>query len=62
MHAYDVDPNASEERRPSYGTVAKMYGVPFLPTTFLLDSNRKILLRNPSKEEQGAKLKEIFGY
>lgn len=40
----------------------RQYGVPFLPTTFLIDSNQTILLRNPKKEELDAKLKELFKY
>jgi len=46
----------------AYGSVAKSYGVPHLPTTFLIDSEQKILLRNPTKEELDAKLKELFGH
>ncbi|WP_084696425.1 TlpA disulfide reductase family protein [Maribacter thermophilus] len=45
-----------------YGIVARKYGVPFLPTTFLMDENEKIILRNPSKEALDAKLEELFGY
>ncbi|SFW27486.1 TlpA disulfide reductase family protein [Cellulophaga fucicola] len=55
-HVYDVSENHA------YGPVAKSYGVPHLPTTLLVDSNRKIILRNPSKEELDAKLKEVFGH
>ncbi|WP_298367464.1 TlpA disulfide reductase family protein [uncultured Lutibacter sp.] len=56
IHVFD----ASEKR--AYGPVAKKYGVPHLPTTFLMDSNQKIVLRNPTKEELDAKLKELFGH
>ncbi|WP_193747303.1 hypothetical protein [Algibacter lectus] len=44
------------------GKVARQYGVPFLPTAFLMDDNEKIILRNPKKEELDAKLKELFGH
>lgn len=53
-HVYDVSENHA------YGPVAKSYGVPHLPTTLLVDSNRKIILRNPSKEELDNKLKELL--
>ncbi|MFY0712539.1 AhpC/TSA family protein [Seonamhaeicola sp. NFXS20] len=46
----------------AYGPVAKKYGVPHLPTTFLVDNNNTILLRNPTKEELDSKLKELFGH
>ncbi|MCK0131630.1 AhpC/TSA family protein [Flavobacteriaceae bacterium F08102] len=55
MHLLDASANHQ------WGVVARQYGVPFLPTTFLMDENEKILLRNPSKEELDAKLKELFG-
>ena len=45
-----------------WGRVARQYGVPFLPTTFLMDDNENILLRNPNKEDLDAKLKELFGH
>ncbi|WP_299671864.1 TlpA disulfide reductase family protein [uncultured Polaribacter sp.] len=45
-----------------YGEVAKLYGVPFLPTTFLLDKNRIILGRQLRDNDLDNKLKEIFGY
>ena len=45
-----------------WGKVARQYGVPFLPTAFLMDDNEKIILRNPKKEELDAKLKELFGH
>ncbi|GAA4234608.1 hypothetical protein GCM10022291_14420 [Postechiella marina] len=56
MHLYD----SSDDHQ--WGVVARQYGVPFLPTTFLMDENEKIILRNPSKEELDAKLKEVFGH
>ena len=46
----------------TYGPVAKSYGVPHLPTTFLIDNNNTILLRNPTKDELDTKLKRVFGY
>jgi len=56
IHVYDPSENHA------YGEVAQSYGVPFLPTTFLVDENNVILLRNPSKEELDATLKEVFGH
>ena len=56
LHVFDINPEGRD-----YGPVAKQYGVPFLPTTFLVDANKKIILRNASKEELAAKLKELFG-
>lgn len=44
------------------GKVALKYGATALPTTFLLDENDKIILRNPTKEELDAKLNELLGY
>lgn len=44
------------------GKVALKYGVTGLPTTFLLDENDKIILRNPTKEELDSKLKELLGH
>jgi len=55
LHVYDVTENHE------YGAIAKKYGVPHLPTTFLLDgSTLEILLRDPRKGELDAKLKELF--
>nr|WP_283771777.1 TlpA disulfide reductase family protein [Cellulophaga sp. 20_2_10] len=54
-HVIDNNPGAQ-------GEVAKAFGVPFLPTTFLLDNNRKIIGRNLKEEELDEKLKELFGY
>ena len=48
-------------KRGVLGTVAEKYGVAGLPSVFLIDSERKILLRNPSKDELEAKLKELIG-
>ncbi|WP_111709913.1 TlpA disulfide reductase family protein [Lutibacter citreus] len=56
VHLYDPSENHQ------WGVVARLYGVPFLPTTFLMDENEKIILRNPSKEQLDAKLKEVFGH
>lgn len=56
------DSGENNKGRAPYGPVAKLYGVPFLPTTFLIDENQTILLRNASKEELDAKLKELLGY
>ncbi|MCK0131656.1 AhpC/TSA family protein [Flavobacteriaceae bacterium F08102] len=56
IHVYDTSENHQ------YGEVAKKYGVPFLPTTFLVDEHNTILLRNPSKKDLDAKLKELFGH
>lgn len=55
-HVYDKSENHK------YGPVAKLYGVPFLPTTFLIDSERKIILRNPKGDELNDQLKELYGY
>ena len=60
IHLYDKGEEGS--RKGAYGEVSVLYGVPFLPTTFLMDENEKIILRNPSKEELDVKLKELFGY
>ncbi|GAA3617541.1 TlpA disulfide reductase family protein [Flavivirga amylovorans] len=54
------DASPSKKGRAHYGPVAKNYGVPFLPTTFLVDENQTILLRNPTKEELDAKLVELL--
>lgn len=56
IHTYD----SSDDN--GYGKVAKEYGVPYLPTTFLLDENETIVLRNPTVKELDIKLKELFGY
>ena len=57
---FDISPVTNG--RANYGSVAKKYGVPFLPTTFLIDENQTIILRNASHEELDAKLKELIGY
>ncbi|ADY30269.1 TlpA disulfide reductase family protein [Cellulophaga lytica] len=56
LHVFDVNKKSIGRN----GDVADAYGVPFLPTTYLLDSNLKIILRNPTKEELDTKLKELF--
>ncbi|TGV04880.1 TlpA disulfide reductase family protein [Flavivirga rizhaonensis] len=57
IHAFDV------VKKREYGTVAVQYGVPHLPTTFLIDGgNLEVLLRDPTKEELDNKLKELFGH
>ena len=56
MHLYD----SSTEHE--WGIVARLYGVPFLPTTFLMDADGKIILRNPEKKDLDAKLAELFGH
>lgn len=55
-HVYDVGP------KRGYGKVSTAYGVPFLPTTFLVDSKGTIILRNPTKDELDKKLTELFGH
>ena len=56
MHLYD----SSTEHE--WGIVARLYGVPFLPTTFLMDADGKSILRNPEKKDLDAKLAELFGH
>ena len=56
MHLNDTGANHQ------WGAVARQYGVPFLPTTFLMDENEKIILRNPTKEDLDNKLTELFNY
>ena len=63
MHLNDnggahIDDNGAAQQ----GVVALQYAIPFLPTTFLMDENEKIILRNPSKKELDDKLEELFGY
>ncbi|WP_405291767.1 redoxin domain-containing protein [Algibacter sp. Ld11] len=58
LHVFDTN----EEGKQMYGPVAISYSVPHLPTTFLVDRDLKIILRNPSKEELDTKLKELFGH
>lgn len=62
IHLFDAVDAPTGKGKGAYGKVSVTYGVPFLPTTFLIDSNQKIILRNPRKEELDAKLKELFGY
>ncbi|WP_405291761.1 redoxin domain-containing protein [Algibacter sp. Ld11] len=56
MHLNDTGANHQ------WGVVARQYSVPFLPTTFLMDENEKIILRNPTKEDLDNKLTELFNY
>ncbi|WP_111709914.1 TlpA disulfide reductase family protein [Lutibacter citreus] len=57
IHVFDIAENHQ------YGEIAKKYGVPHLPTTFLIESKTlKIILRDPRKEELDTKLKELFGH
>ncbi len=42
--------------------VAKLYVVPFIPTTFLLDKEGTILAKNLKTDELDKKLEELFGY
>ncbi|MCL5246143.1 AhpC/TSA family protein [Cellulophaga sp. 20_2_10] len=62
IHVFDAVDAPTGKGKGAYGKVSVTYGVPFLPTTFLIDENNKIILRNPSKEELDAKLKELMGY
>ena len=56
LHVFDIS-----NGKGHYGPIATKYGVPYLPTTFLVDADGKIILRNASKEELEAKLKELLG-
>ncbi|MCL5246142.1 AhpC/TSA family protein [Cellulophaga sp. 20_2_10] len=56
IHAFDV------VKKREYGVVATQYNIPHLPTTVLMDSNLKIILRDPSKEVLDNKLKELFDH
>lgn len=60
LHVYDK--NDAGERKNAYGKVAKMYSVPFLPTTFLVDEDGVIVARQPRGKNLDNKLKEVFGY
>lgn len=63
IHVFDGEVNKEGNGKSGpYGEVAVKYGIPFLPSTFLMDENQKIILRNPSKEELDAKLKELYKY
>ncbi|GAA3594018.1 TlpA disulfide reductase family protein [Flavivirga amylovorans] len=57
-NVFDEDISGEED----YGAVAKAYKVPFLPTTFLIDSNGIIVGRQLRKDALDAKLKELYGY
>ncbi|WP_430936693.1 redoxin family protein [Saccharicrinis sp. 156] len=61
-HVFDGDPDAEGKGKSPYGEVAKMYGVPFLPTTFLLDENGTILARQLRGETLDKKMEELYGY
>lgn len=61
-HVFDVDPNMPVNGRASYGKVAKKYGVPFLPTTFLIDQNGIILGRQLRGKDLDAKLEKLYDY
>lgn len=45
-----------------YGKVSKLYAVPFLPSTFLLDENGVILGRQLRGEALDKKMEELYGY
>ncbi|PKQ63935.1 hypothetical protein BZG02_07950 [Labilibaculum filiforme] len=45
-----------------YGKVSKLYAVPFLPTTFLLDEKGVILGRQLRGESLDKKMEELYGY
>lgn len=61
-HVFDGDPGVEGSGKAPYGQVAIEYGVPFLPTTFLLDENGRILARQLRGKELDAKLEELYGY
>ena len=67
-HVFDGDPNTvssgkkGKYEKGAYGKVSKLYGVPFLPTTFLIDENGIILGRQLNGKELDHKLEELFGY
>jgi thiol-disulfide isomerase/thioredoxin len=47
--------------RPGFPSdIGTLYAVPFLPTTYLLDPNGKILAKNLHADELDAKMKDIF--
>lgn len=62
LHVFDLKPDDTGKVTTKKGEVSTQYAVSHLPTTFLMDSNEKIILRNPSKEELDAKLIELFGF
>ncbi|MDE3742776.1 TlpA disulfide reductase family protein [Maribacter polysaccharolyticus] len=62
LHVFDATNTSKGTANANKGDVSTNYGVSFLPTSFLMDNNEKIILRNPSKEELDMKLKELFGY
>ncbi|KJD34886.1 hypothetical protein PW52_13325 [Tamlana sedimentorum] len=62
IHVLDKNGIINGDLAVKKGDVSKNYGVTFLPTTFLMDSQDKIILRNPTKNELDAKLIELFGH
>ncbi|MBI9057198.1 MAG: AhpC/TSA family protein [Labilibaculum sp.] len=61
-HVFDGDLNAEGSGKGIYGEVSKLFGVPFLPTTFLLDENGVILGRQLRGETLDKKMEELYGY
>ncbi|UMB60838.1 AhpC/TSA family protein [Lutibacter sp. A80] len=56
IHVFDIAENHQ------YGEIAKKYGVPHLPTTFLIESKTlKIILRDPRKGELDTTLEKLLG-
>ncbi|MCK0131242.1 AhpC/TSA family protein [Flavobacteriaceae bacterium F08102] len=48
--------------RPGFPSdIGSLYGIPYLPTTYLLDQEGKVLAKNLTPDELDAKLVEIFG-
>lgn len=63
LHVFDGDANKEGKGKGAgYGEVAKTYGVPFLPTTFLIDEDRKIVARQIRGKDIDKILSELFGY
>lgn len=54
------DESTEEKGKISFGSVAQDYGVPFLPTVFLIDENGIIIARQLKGEKLDKKLKELF--
>lgn len=49
--------------RPGFpADISTLYGVPFLPTTYLLDKKGVILAKNLSPDELDKKMEEVFGF
>lgn len=59
-HVYDVADDKKNSK--AYGAIAKAYGVPFLPTTFLIDAEGKILARQIRGKDIDKILEELFGH